>query len=125
MPNNIVHFAVHADDVERAKGFYGSVFGWQFEDWGPPEFYRVRTGTEEDPGVRGALQKRRGQSADQPPMIGYECTIGVEDLDATAAAVEKHGGKVVMSKFQIPGVGWLIFFRDTEDNVVGAIRFDT
>ena len=58
-------------------------------------------------------------------MVGYECTIGVKDVDETAAAVEKHGGKVVMPKFQIPGVGWVVFFKDTEGNVVGAIRFDT
>ena len=28
-----VHFEVQADDVERAKAFYGAVFGWEFQDY--------------------------------------------------------------------------------------------
>lgn len=39
MPNNVKHFAVHADDVDRARKFYESVLGWQFTPWGPPNFY--------------------------------------------------------------------------------------
>ena len=27
----VVHFEIPADDVERAKAFYGSVFGWQLQ----------------------------------------------------------------------------------------------
>jgi predicted enzyme related to lactoylglutathione lyase len=34
MPNNVKHFAVHADDVERAQKFYETVFGWKFKPWG-------------------------------------------------------------------------------------------
>ncbi len=25
-----LHFEIHAGDVERAKAFYGGVFGWEF-----------------------------------------------------------------------------------------------
>ena len=54
MPNNISHFAIQADDVERARRFYSAVFGWTFEAWGPPGFYRILTGTAADPGDTGA-----------------------------------------------------------------------
>jgi predicted enzyme related to lactoylglutathione lyase len=30
----LVHFEVHVDDMERAKTFYGEVFGWKFEEIG-------------------------------------------------------------------------------------------
>ena len=56
MPNNLKHFAIHADDVPRARAFYEKVFGWQFRPWGPPGFYLIQTGTDEDPGVQGALK---------------------------------------------------------------------
>ena len=56
MPNHVVHFAIHADDVERAKTFYATAFGWTFEPWGPPNFYNVRTG---EGGIMGALEKRQ------------------------------------------------------------------
>ncbi len=51
MPNNIDRFAIHADDVSRARRFYENVFGWKFEAWGPPDFYLVTTGTPKEPGI--------------------------------------------------------------------------
>jgi uncharacterized protein len=29
----LVHLEIHVDDMERAKIFYGEVFGWSFQDW--------------------------------------------------------------------------------------------
>ena len=118
MANHVNHFAIHADDVERARAFYEACFGWTFTAWGPPEFYLI-----EGAGIRGALQRRRTPVTGDG-MIGFECTIGVDDVDATAAAVEEHGGKVVMQKMQIPSVGWLIHFQDTEGNLAGAMKYE-
>jgi hypothetical protein len=123
MPNNLKHFAVHANDVERARRFYESVMDWKFTPWGPPGFLLIKTGTDEDPGVQGALQGRREVVAGKP-MYGFECTIGVASIDETIAAIESNGGKIVMPKFHIPTVGTLIFFEDTEGNVVGAMQYD-
>lgn len=83
----------------------------------------IKTGTDEDPGVHGALQGRRDVVPGKP-MFGFECTIGVDSIDDTIAAIEAGGGKVVMPKFYIPKVGTLIFFEDTEGNVVGAMQYD-
>jgi predicted enzyme related to lactoylglutathione lyase len=30
--DRVVHFEIPAEDVARAKGFYGSVFGWEMQD---------------------------------------------------------------------------------------------
>jgi predicted enzyme related to lactoylglutathione lyase len=117
--NNIVFFAVHADNLARARRFYESVFGWKFQPWGPPDFFLVSTGTKEDPGIAGALQKRHALVEGKEP-IGYECTISVEDVDATAAAVTANGGKVILPKCEIPTVGFLIKILDPEGNVVCA-----
>ena len=122
MPNNVAHFAIHADDLPRARAFYEEVFGWTFEAWGPPDFFLIATGDGTSPGIHGALQKRR-EPVQGKGMIGYECTISVEDVDAIAAAVEEHGGKVTFPKTEIPTVGHLIQFEDTEGNVVGAMRY--
>ena len=123
MPH-LVHVAINADDVERAKTFYERVFGWTFSAWGPPTFYQIRTGPAgETPPVRAALQGRRTFEGQAP--IGYECTIGVESIDETARKVAAAGGSVVLPKSIIAGVGALMFFKDTEGNVFGAIQFDT
>ena len=119
MPNDLAHFAIHADDCERAKSFYETVFGWTFEPWGPPEFWRIHT----SPGaVFGALQKR-SEPVSGKGMIGFECTIAVDDVAAIATAIDAHGGKVTMLAFLLEGVGTLIKFEDTEGNVVGAMQY--
>ena len=119
MPNDLAHFAIHADDCQRAKSFYETVFGWTFEPWGPPEFWRVHTGPR---GIFGALQKRH-EPVSGKGMIGYECTIAVDDVEAIAAAIDAHGGKVTMPPFVLEGVGTLIKFEDTEGNVAGAMQY--
>jgi predicted enzyme related to lactoylglutathione lyase len=120
---NVAHFAINADDLNRARRFYERVFGWRFEPWGPPGFLQAMTGTEREPGIRGALQKRRELIAGQR-TIGYECSISVQDVDAVAAAVVANGGTIVIPRALIPTVGHLIFFRDPEGNVAGAMQFD-
>ena len=117
MANHVKFFAIGADDVERARAIYGQVFGWTFEDWGPPGFYLIHGA-----GLEGALQGR-----DAPPtgtgLRGFEVTIGVDDIDAIAEAVTQAGGKVVMQKFRIETVGDLIYFEDSEGNRVGAMQY--
>ena len=119
MPGNVVFFAVHADDLPRAQRFYERVFGWKFKPWGPPGFYLIETGEKDAPGIPGALQKRHEVVAGQR-MNGYECTLSVADIDAAASAVVANGGKILMSKCEIPTVGWIIKFQDPEGNVLCA-----
>jgi len=123
MPNNVVHFAIHADDVERARRFYEGVFGWRFEAWGPPGFFRIHTGTAADPGIEGALHTRT-EPLTGSGMRGFECTVSVDDVTAIRDAVVAHGGTVLLDGVEIPTVGTLVQFLDTEGNVVGAMRYD-
>jgi predicted enzyme related to lactoylglutathione lyase len=113
------HFAINADDVPRARAFYEQVFGWTFEPWGPPGFYQARDAGH---GLLGALQGRRDVGGQRMP--GMEITFGVDDLKAAIAAIEAAGGQVIMAPFRIEGVGELIFFRDTEGNIAGAMQYE-
>jgi predicted enzyme related to lactoylglutathione lyase len=119
MPGTLRHFAINADDVPRAKRFYEEVFGWSFTPWGPPDFYQTRTTGE---GHLGALQGRRDVGGQRMP--GMELTFGVDNIKATIAAIEAGGGAILMPPFRIEGVGELIFFRDTEGNVAGAMQYE-
>jgi hypothetical protein len=58
-------------------------------------------------------------------MIGFECTIGVDDIDATIRAIEENGGQIGMAKFTIPTVGSGCYFHDPEGNWVGAMQYET
>lgn len=56
-------------------------------------------------------------------VTAFECTIAVEDVAATAAAIETNGGQVTMEPFEIEQVGTLVMFRDAEGNTVGAMQY--
>ena len=118
-PNTLAHFAINADDVEKSRAFYGKVFGWKFNAWGPPGFYMV-----EGSGVMGALQGRR-ELVKGTRTIGLECTFAVDSIDATEKAVKAAGGKIALDRSVIVGVGTLMFFTDLDGNVFGAMQYDS
>ena len=120
--NNVLHFAIHAEDVERARLFYEQVFGWRFEAWGPPDFYRILTGTQGSPGIAGALQKRHVELLNNA-STGFTCTVSVKDINQTKALVEAHGGTVSFSG-EILTVGQIISFEDTEGNILSAMQYE-
>lgn len=119
MPNPLCHFAIHADDCQRAMTFYQAVFGWKFQPWGPPGFWRVMTG---QPGVEGALHQRH-EPLTGTGMRGFECSISVQDVTIISDRVAKHGGRVLMPGFDIQGVGTVMKFQDTEGNVASAMQY--
>lgn len=124
----LIHFEIHVTHMERAKQFYGEVFGWSFQDWsgftGMPYFGAI-TGDEGEPGINGALVQRYGE----PPQIGetpnaYVCTIGVQDYDAIQTKILANGGSVAMPKTALPGMAWQGYYFDCEGNLFGIHQPD-
>jgi len=122
MPH-VAHFSINADNLDRAKAFYASAFGWSTRAYGPPGFYMLE-GAGGPGGMYASLQGRREIVAGKPTW-GLECTLAVEDSEAAEAAILKAGGKIVMPRAVIPGVGKLFFFEDTEGNVIGAMEYES
>lgn len=117
MGANLDFFAIHADQLPRARAFYEKVFGWTFQPWGPPGFFLINTGDDQQPKHCGALQQRHDVVPGER-LNGLECTFAVEDIDATAKAIVAQGGSIVMPKSEIPTVGWIMKIRDPEGNVL-------
>ena len=117
MPNKLAHFAIEADDVERAKIFYESVFGWSFEGWGPPGFYLIHNA-----GMHVALQQRLEPLG--TGRNGFHGSIAVENLDTTAELIEQSGGRLIGDRHTIPTVGELCEFIDTEGNEATIIVYE-
>lgn len=123
--SQVAHFAINANDVDRALRFYQTVFGWKFQAYGPPGFYMVdEQSARTTVPLRGSLQKRR-ELVPGVAMHGFECTISVDDIDASAKAIEKNGGKIVMPTCTLAGIGRLLFFEDPEGNLAGAMQYDS
>ena len=119
MTATLRHFAINADDIDRARDFYEAVFGWTFTPWGPPGYYQTRDAGD---GVMGALQERR-DLAEGKRFRSFETTFGVEDIRAAIAAAEANGGRVVMQPFRIDGVGEIGYIEDCEGNVCGVAQY--
>ena len=116
----LVHFEVPADDVERSRKFYTDLFGWKIEKWpgtdsGDMEYWTVTTTDDKGnkPSVGGGMMKR------QNPQQQITNFIDVKSLDEYSSKVEKLGGKVVVSKMAVPGMGYFAVCHDTENNSFG------
>jgi hypothetical protein len=117
--NRPVHFELPADNPERAIAFYRDVFGWQFRKWdGPMLYWLITTGKDGERGIDGGLLPR------EAPGASTVNTIGVGSLDASLKAIESKGGRTVVPKMPIPGIGWLAYCVDTEGNTFGVLEPD-
>jgi predicted enzyme related to lactoylglutathione lyase len=123
MNNTMTHFAIHIDDMERAKKFYEEVFEWGFASYGPPDFLQIKADKTENGELIGALQSRRYSPVSEK-IVGWECTISVENVDDIVQRIQTNGGQILMAKTAIPYVGWIAKFLDTEGNLVCAIQSD-
>jgi hypothetical protein len=112
-PPNIVWFEIPADDVGRAKAFYGKLFGWKIKKMPTPmpmEYLHIDTAGGEDT-PDGGLMKRQ-----MPEQRGITNYIGVASVDKSAAKVEKLGGKICMPKTAVPQMGYFVICQDPEGN---------
>lgn len=119
----MTHFAIHTDNIERAKNFYGQVFDWGFTSYGPSDFLQIKIDKTENGELIGALQARTYSPVNEK-LIGLECTVTVANVDEIIEKVKNNGGQILMPKTAIPYVGWITKFLDTEGNLICAMQSD-
>ncbi len=115
--HTVIHFEIPADNVEKLKRFYTELFGWKIEKTpGPMEYYMIETvpvdekGIPVRPGVNGGMMKKQHS---QHVPVNY---IAVESVDEYSKRIESLGGKIMVPKTEVPGVGWWAFAMDPEGN---------
>jgi predicted enzyme related to lactoylglutathione lyase len=107
MAGKLVHFEIPAKDTSRAKKFYSSLFGWEFEAIpGPVEYHMLKGDTQ--PG--GAIYPAT-QAGSDLPKIYFEA----DEIDQTIRKVRQLGGKAE-EKQPVPSMGWFTECQDTEGN---------
>ena len=122
----VIHFEIHAGNPERAISFYEKLFAWTFQKWeGPMPYWLVTTGPDVEPVLTAACCSGTARSTARR-CIAYVCTTGVEDVDASIATAEgKRRHDRLVPKMPVPGVGWLVYCKDTEGNIFGMMQPDT
>lgn len=116
-----VHFEMSFEDADRIKGFYGKVFGWTFEQYGDDStpYWLTTTGPDGEPGINGGLMLRQGGMP-----AGTTNTMGVESVDRAVETIKAAGGKIILEKMAVPGMGWVAYALDTEGNQFGVFEMD-
>jgi hypothetical protein len=111
---DFTHIEIPADDPERAKRFYGELFGWTFAPEAPgfEGYHMFQTPAGED-ATAGAIGKR-GEMAPEK-MRNY---VNVDSIDDTVAKVGDLGGSVSEQKAEVPGMGWYAVLVDSEGNEI-------
>lgn len=113
----IAHLEIPAENPAAAGTFYSNVFGWQ-----------MTTNTEHNYVIFQSENGPRGGFADPAnAALGYQpdrvlVYLATDDIDATLAVIETHGGKTIIPKTVIPNVGEWAIFTDPNGNHLGLSR---
>jgi len=121
-PGSVNFNGLHTRDLDRAKAFYGEVFGWTtltvpggMTAWTLPGYgdflARDRPTIHEEmvalgaPGFEDVVATVRLIGDDQPGTHAHwDVTFAVDDADAIAATATELGGAVVVAPFDAPYV---------------------
>jgi predicted enzyme related to lactoylglutathione lyase len=114
MPGQFVHIEIPADDTERAREFWGSLFSWQFEPYpGPSEYHMTRIGDQQGAAITNMEPGKRGTRA----------YFDVDEINDGVARVNELGGKADQP-MPVPNLGWFATCTDPHGNEFGLWQND-
>ena len=125
--NPVVHFEMPARDRKRMTDFYQKTFGWQAQQLGPEmgNYVVVHTTEMDEKGWPTKLGRINGgfyDRTDDPGSHAPSVVIAVKNIAEHVKKVEKGGGRIQGEIMDIPGVGKMATFLDTEGNRVSMIQ---
>jgi len=118
---SFIWYELLTKDPKAAKAFYDSVVGWNIDAEPAPGGMDYRMITVHDGHAGGvmALNEQMLAGGAKPTWLGY---IGVDDVDASAAAIAADGGQIHLPPFDIPGVGRLAMVTDPQGVLFYVMR---
>jgi uncharacterized protein len=109
--NGICHIEIPCTDFEKAKNFYGGIFGWEIQVIPEMDYAMFKA----PDGIGGGFSKQLKVS--DSGILFY---IEVEDIEVALKKAESAGGQIVKEKTQIsPEIGYFGIFADSENNIMG------
>ena len=121
----IIHFNIPSDDIERSKKFYNSLFGWKIdklpESNTPKGMENWAVTTTDEKGNEALVGEISTRQMPQQRITNF---IDVKSVDEYSSKVERLGGKLVVPKTAVPGMGYYAVCVDTENNSFGIYKAD-
>ncbi len=113
---SIVHVELSARDPEGTAQFYSRLFDWEFERDPDHDYWMFRAGEGPGGGLNKVSGTDDGWNIRPGDVIVY---VSSEDIDSDLRRAEELGGKVLVPRTEIPGMGWYAVFADPTGNKVG------
>ncbi len=114
MRGKMVHVEIPADETQRAREFWGPLFGWQFEAFpGPNEYWMTRITDDSGAAVTNMEPRKRG----------LRVYFDVEDVNGATARVRELGGEAD-EPMPVPSMGWFVVCKDNVGNEFGLWQTD-
>ena len=106
---------LQTDDLDRAKSFYGDLFGWSYDDIpiGDGAVYSMAK-------VQAHRVAGLGERQDESMPPHWNCYVTVDDVDAAAARAGELGANVVAPPFDVFDAGRMAAFADPQGAVLSV-----
>jgi len=106
-------YSIASNDLNRVKNFYKTVFNWNFESlqkdiilFNPPD------------GIGGSFKLAK-ETSNNTCILPFIC---VEDIEKTLELIIENNGTLIEIKTEVPGLGYIAKFSDTEGNVLALLE---
>jgi uncharacterized protein len=118
------YFDMTVHNVDQARRFFGSVFGWQFQKMpSADEYYRIDAGPKDERGINGGIgMVGQARISEGRPLT--QVTIPVSNLEEFIEKIKEYGGFVLETRMAIPGVGWYATCAEPGGLVFGIFEAD-
>jgi predicted enzyme related to lactoylglutathione lyase len=115
MAGQMVHVEFPAGDTQKARDFWGGLFGWQFQafEGSPSEYHMTQFSDTQGGAIMEAEGDKRG------PRVYFD----VDDINASTARVSELGGQGG-DAMPVPSMGWFAVCSDSEGNEFGLWQTD-
>jgi len=110
-------FEIYINDFERAKNFYGELFGWEFQlsQGSRTLYWNINTGNGS---LKGGFAKKSKSEHEGQSVILY---VEVDSIEETINKAIKLGGKTETPKTLISeSAGYFALIKDYDNNVIGV-----
>jgi predicted enzyme related to lactoylglutathione lyase len=123
MGQPVVHFEIIGTDPAGLRGFFGELFGWEFDTSGtvaaevsePTDYGFIELLTASDgSGIRGGVG---GGETHHPHTVFY---VGVPDVEQALQRAEALGGHRQLGPVVAPNGLVVGHFKDPEGNLIGV-----
>lgn len=115
MAGQMVHIEIPAGDTAKAREFWGSLFGWEFQAYegSPSEYHMARIDDSSGSAIFGAEGDKRGARV----------YFDVDDIGTEVRRVKELGGSAA-DPMPVPSMGWFATCSDPEGNEFGLWQTD-